>query len=81
MKKFSELQIVGYVRHGKSYLTSWVGETEKYEVVSLVPEELKIWPAKHRAAYDDVVELRLLPNNEPIGNRFVLICFKDEPAP
>jgi hypothetical protein len=76
--KFSELRIVGYVRHRKSVLSSWIGETMEIEVVGPVPDDAKIWKPKDRVPYDDLVELRPWPKGKAIGDSFVVIAFPPE---
>lgn len=76
---FSELRIVGWSWKGKSYLSSWYGKTERWEVRNVDPTQIKhMFSAKERKAFDDVAEVVPFTGDVPT-DKLVVIAFTDGP--
>jgi len=78
-KFFSELRIVGWSWKGQSYLSSWYGKTERWEVRNVDPTQIKhMFSAKERQAFDDVAEV--VPFTGDLStDTLVVIAFTDGP--
>ena len=80
MKKlFSELRIVGWIWKGRSYLSSWYGKTERWEVRNVDPDQIEhmFIPAERRP-FDDIAEVVPFTGNDT-KDKLVVIAFTDGP--
>jgi len=80
MKKlFSELRIVGWSWNGKHYLSSWYGDTERWEVRNVDPTYIKhMFSSVERKVYDNVAEIVPFEGND-YKDKLVVIAFVNEP--